>query len=39
LTTDQPAPHYDGRINKRRSTAHDQYTDPGFLHLVYLKHL
>jgi hypothetical protein len=39
LTTDQPAPHYDGRITKRRSTTHDQYTDSGFLHLAYLKHL
>jgi hypothetical protein len=39
LTTDQPALHHDGRINKRRSTSYDQYTDPGFSHLVYLKYL
>jgi hypothetical protein len=36
---DQPIPHYDGRIDKRRSTTHDQYTDLGFFHLVYMKYL
>jgi hypothetical protein len=36
---DQLAPHHDERISKRRSTTYDQYTDLGFLHLVYLKYL
>jgi hypothetical protein len=31
LTTDQPAPHHDKRISKRRSTTYDQYIDPGIL--------
>jgi hypothetical protein len=39
LTTDQPAPHHDGRIDKRRSTTHDQYMNPGFSHLVNLEYL
>jgi hypothetical protein len=29
LTTDQPTPHHDERIDKRRSTTHYQYIDPG----------
>jgi hypothetical protein len=39
LTIDQPAPHHDGRINKRRFTTHDQYMSPGFSHLVNQKYL
>jgi hypothetical protein len=39
LTTDQLAPHHYERIDKSRSTIHDQYTDPGFSHLLYLKYL
>jgi hypothetical protein len=39
LTTNQPTPHHDGRIDKKRSTTYDQYTDPEFSHLIYLKYL
>jgi hypothetical protein len=30
---DQSASHHDGRIDKRRSTTHDQYTNPVFFAL------
>jgi hypothetical protein len=36
---DQLALYHDRRINKRRATTYDQYTDPAFSHLVYLKYL
>jgi hypothetical protein len=39
LTTDQPAPHLDGRISKRRFTTYDRYVDPRVSHLVYLEYL
>jgi hypothetical protein len=29
LIMDQLTPHHDGKIDKSRSTMHDQYTDPG----------
>jgi hypothetical protein len=37
LTMDQPTPHHDGRIDKRRSTTHDQYMSSGFSQLVNQK--
>jgi hypothetical protein len=34
---DQPTPHHDERIDKRRSTTHDQYMSSGFSQLVNQK--
>jgi hypothetical protein len=39
LTTDQPTPHHDGTIDKRRPTTHDQYMNLRFSDLVNLKYL
>jgi hypothetical protein len=36
---DQPAPHHDGRIDKIRSTTHDQYMNPGLSHVANVKYL